>query len=257
MPGANQPSTKHWCMVCKWNATHATEECLHIARLARTREEAARPQGNFPHGYVCQEMARPILGAQPPAPGTMPVRYVDANYQEPSRELVSAPPYYQESSFENYDHHEEFVDTHQHPYYVTYPQETNSMMLVGPTQSRMPPQSSQYGQQPYPQRRAIQASPGVKCFKCQGDHLMKDCPESVPQQQKFPPVERHCVKCCVEHLPKDCPSKRRGAINSNQGATTSLNYLETIPSPNTSETDTERMPLNVVTRAQHRRNVEA
>ena len=74
MPGANQPSTKHWCMVCKWNATHASEDCLHIARLARTREEAARPQGNFPHGYVRQEMARPVLGAQPQAPGTMPVR---------------------------------------------------------------------------------------------------------------------------------------------------------------------------------------
>ena len=160
-------------------------------------------------------MARLVLGAQPPAPGTMPVRYVDANYQESSRELVSAPPYYQESSFENYDHHEEFVDTHQHPYYVTYPQETNSMMLVGPTQSRMPPQSSQYGQQPYPQQRAIQASPGVKCFKCQGDHLMRDCPESVPQQQKFPPLERHCAECCSEHLPKYCPLKPRGAANPN------------------------------------------
>ena len=33
--------------------------------------------------------------------------------------------------------------------------------------------------------------------------------------------------------------------------------METIPSPNTSETETERVPLNVVTRAQHGKNAEA
>ena len=67
-------------------------------------------------------MARPVLGAQPPPPRIVPVRYVEANHQEPSMELVSAPPYYQESSFENYEPHEEFVDANKHPYYVTYPQ---------------------------------------------------------------------------------------------------------------------------------------
>ena len=204
-----------------------------------------------------KKWARRVLGAQPPTPGTIPVRYVEANHQEPLMELVSTPPYYQESYFENYEPHEEFVDANKHPYYVTYSQETNSMMLVGPMQSRMPPQLPQYGQQPYPQQRAIQASLGVKCFKCQGDHLMRDFLESVPQQQKFPLVERHYVKCYSEHLPKDCPSKPREAANPNQRPTTSLNYLETIPSPNTFETETERVPLNVVTRAQHRRNVEA
>ena len=131
------------------------------------------------------------------------------------------------------------------------------MMLAGPMQSRMPQQLPQYGQQPYPQRRAIQASLGVKCFKCQGDHLTRDCPEWVPHQQKFPPLERHCAECSLEHLPKDCPSKPRGAANPNQGSTTSLNYLETIPSPNTSKTETKKVPLNVVTRAQHMKNAEA
>ena len=172
---------------------------MHVARWDK-EQDASRAQGNyhgnFKHGYVCEEMARLVLGAQPPTPKTVPIRYVEVDHQEPSMELVSAPLYFQESSFENYEPHEEFVDANQHPYYVTYPQETNSMMLVGPMQSKMPPQSSQYGQQPYPQRRAIQASPGVKCFKCQGDHLMRDCLELVPHQQKFPPVERHCMKCC-------------------------------------------------------------
>lgn len=52
--------------------------------MAREREGFARPQGNyqgnFQQGYPRQEMARPILGAQPPPPGTMPIRYLDAHY---------------------------------------------------------------------------------------------------------------------------------------------------------------------------------
>ena len=55
-------------------------------------------------------MAKPVLGVQPPAPRTVPVRYVDTKYQEPTMELVSAPPYYQEPVFEWYEPREEFVD---------------------------------------------------------------------------------------------------------------------------------------------------
>ena len=68
-------------------------------------------------------MAKPILGAQPPPPKTMPIRYVEADHQEHSMELVSAPLYYQESSFECYEPHEEFVDAKKYSYYVTYLQE--------------------------------------------------------------------------------------------------------------------------------------
>ena len=60
VPGANQPPTKSWCMVCNWNTTHVSQDCIHIARLARTREEATRPQGNFPgsfqQGYACKNL---------------------------------------------------------------------------------------------------------------------------------------------------------------------------------------------------------
>ena len=87
----------------------------------------------------------------------MPIRYVEANHQDPSMKLVGAPTHYQESSFENYEPHEEFVDANKHPYYVTYLQEKYSMMLVGPMQSRMPPQLPQYVQQPYLQQRAIRS----------------------------------------------------------------------------------------------------
>ncbi len=141
VPGANQPPTKCWCQVCKWNTTHVTQNCLHIARLTREQEGAARLQGNFhgnlQQGYVRHEMAKPVLGVQPPPPGIVPLRYVDAEYQEPTMELVSAPPYYQEPISEWYEPREEFVNMNEQPY-VTYPSKTNSMMLVGPMPSRMP-----------------------------------------------------------------------------------------------------------------------
>ena len=93
---------------------HVTKYCLHIARLARERDIAMRPhgnfQGNFEQGYVHQNMAKLVLGVQPPPPRIVPVRYVDVEYQEPSMELVSAPPYYQESIFEWYEPIEEFID---------------------------------------------------------------------------------------------------------------------------------------------------
>ena len=75
-------------------------------------------------------MAKLVLGVQPPPPGTVPLRYVEADYQEPKMDLVSAPPYYQEPSSEWYEPIDEFVNMGEQPY-VTYPPETNSMMLVG------------------------------------------------------------------------------------------------------------------------------
>ena len=38
MPGASSQVQRKWCQVCKWNLTHGTQDCIHIARLARERE---------------------------------------------------------------------------------------------------------------------------------------------------------------------------------------------------------------------------
>ena len=153
---------------------------MHIARLAREREGTVRPQGNFQgnfqQGYVRQEIARPVLGAQPPPPETVPLRYVDAEHQEPTMELVNAPPYYQEPVSEWYEPQEEFVDMSGKPY-VTYPSETNSMMLLGPMPSRMPQQMSQQ----YPPRRSAPAPSDVKCYECGGNHYVRNCPNRQPQ----------------------------------------------------------------------------
>ena len=116
-------------------------------------------------------MAKPVLGVQPPPPGTVPLRYVEADYQEPKMDLVSTPPYYQEPSPEWYEPGEDFVDTCEQAY-VTYPPETNSMMLVGPMPSRMPQQM----QQPYPPRRPSPTPADVKCYECGGNHYARDFP---------------------------------------------------------------------------------
>lgn len=30
---------KKWCQMCRWNYTHVTQDCLHIAQMAKEREQ--------------------------------------------------------------------------------------------------------------------------------------------------------------------------------------------------------------------------
>ena len=45
-------------------------------------------------------MARPVLGSQPPSPGTMPVRLADTEYPETNMELMPMQPYANESAYD-------------------------------------------------------------------------------------------------------------------------------------------------------------
>ena len=80
-----QEGQRLWCDACRWNYTHVTKDCNHIAQVQR-EQGYARPQqyrqgeGNVERALVPtylagQEQARPVLGAQPPPPGTTPLRY--------------------------------------------------------------------------------------------------------------------------------------------------------------------------------------
>ena len=104
----------------------------------------------------------------------------------------------------------------------------------------------------YPPRRSPQAPPNIKCYRCAGDHLVKDCPEP-PPPRRLPPVDRFCDGCCLEHLPKDCPTKL--SIAHATEAKASMNYIEVIPSPNKEEAEADRRSLNVITRSQSKKKM--
>ena len=74
-----------------------------------------RSQGFSRQGYASNEQAKPILGTQPPPPGTVPVRDVEAENEEPEKELVSTSNYYQEGDYEWREFREEIVDIYGHP----------------------------------------------------------------------------------------------------------------------------------------------
>ena len=88
---------------------------------------------------------------------------------------------------------------------------------------------------------------------------MRDCPDrklaTVPRNPKFPPVERYCLGCCDEHLPKDCLLRPEEITSTKPKA--SLNYVEVVPSPTTSETETDAVPLRVITRSQVQKDAQA
>ena len=112
---------------------------MHIARLARGREIAVQMPNQTRQGYTQPtEQARPVLGVQPPAPGTIPIRYTDTEYQETRRELVTLNPYYEEPNLEWQGALNERFDVSglSEGGYV----ETNSMMLLG----RVPHMKPQY-----------------------------------------------------------------------------------------------------------------
>ena len=67
-------------------------------QITSTPMNPMRPRGNYERNAVPQEQAWPVLGAQPPAPGTATFRYVGIEEPEAGLEMVSSQPYYSEVS---------------------------------------------------------------------------------------------------------------------------------------------------------------
>ena len=87
------------------------------------------------------------------------------------------------------------------------------------------------------------------CFKCEGDHWVRDCPldpdnknQSRGVTTNWPRVIRYCADCGIEHLAKNCPSK----MAEKPFNPTSLGIIEVIPSPVTSENESEPITLLAV-----------
>lgn len=178
--------------------------------------------------------------------------------------MVQSQPYYTD---DGYPPMEPLIDLTQESYvdfdiYVRDVGEPSPKLLLGsqPLRNR-----GYLGPNPLPRTLPpqLQGEPAVlgPCFECNGPHLVRDCPyRKKPQnanaqtpvaaalRMRFPPVERYCMGCCVDHLPKDCLIKP--ADLATPKGNVSLNIVSVIPSPTTSETEGETIPVRVVTRAQ-------
>lgn len=106
---------------------------------------------------------------------------------------------------------------------------------------------------PYQQNRNQQAPPNIKCYRCEGNHLITDCPEPPPVRRLPPVVDRFCEGCCWDHLPKDCSVQN--VHTSTPGSNTVLNYIGVVPSPHLAKAKADRRSLNTITRSQNQKNV--
>ena len=108
-----------------------------------------------------------------------------------------------------------------------------------------------------PMETKVQMGP---CIECGEEHWRKDCPHRNPPVVKiaetnipFLPIERYCKECYLEHLPRHCDLRSRDDKGKGK---ISLENMEKLPTPNTSEAEKESIPLRVVTRAQAKKNVQ-
>ena len=175
---------KKWCQVCGENYTHVTQDCHHIARMAREFHANAPQSSTWPNSAQTKQ-AQPVLGAQPRAPRTIGLRYVDTNEAQQGLEWVSSQPYYGEEDYQQTDQMRKYWEPPKfnQEYFV---REAKPLSFLGP-QPRPDPQ----GRRP----NLIQGSP---CFECGGDHWVHNCPKrqqssGSPTRPRFPPIERLCL----------------------------------------------------------------
>ena len=69
----------------------------------------------------------------------------------------------------------------------------------------------------------------------------------------FLPIERYCEECYLEHLPRHCDLRSRDDKGKGK---IPLEHMEKIPTQNTLEAKTKRIPLRVVTRSQAKKTVQ-
>ena len=165
--------TKQWCNYCRWNFSHISPECNHLAKMRReqitsTPMNPMRPGGNFERNTVPQEQAHPVLGAQPPARGTATFRYVRIEEPEASLAMVFSQPYYNE---EDYPLFARLVEASigSNALSENYGNKANPLLLLGPNPY---PRNTKPGKIYPPQ----QSSP-IICFGCGDDHYVRDYPD--------------------------------------------------------------------------------
>ena len=107
-------------------------------QIAQSAPQMRQQYGNPECKLVAQEIGRLVLGAQPPAPGRAPVRYVDYKPPNACRELVNSQPYFFDEEYVPNPIYENPMENLSCPSQAVEPYigEQNSLMMLGGYQSR-------------------------------------------------------------------------------------------------------------------------
>ena len=84
------------------------------------------------------------------------------------------------------------------------------------------------------------------CYTCGGPHWARDYPQTI-SNTKVSNLPIFCLGCGFKHLITSYPNKPREDMD---GRKVTLNYISTISSPFSLETDANPIGVRVVTRAQ-------
>ena len=239
----NPQGALKWCEPCRRWGNHSTNECY--SRQRYMREVGAVIPGDFKPMNTqpvssTNEVARPVLGAQPSPPGTTPFHYVhEVEDSGQSLELVPSGPYYEENQESMQLAISQLTDLDTS--IVQLPAQALYMLANGGYR----PQGG-YAKRSTSPRADTPVGP---CFECGGPHLVRDClvrkeknlATNAGGYQPWPRVLWYCGGCGNDHLAKDCPNKPAETK-------TSFGYVEVIPSPSVSETEGDVVSLRMITR---------
>ena len=123
---------RKWCQVCGENSSHITQDCHHVARMAREYQARGHPQTSIPNNQQ-NKQAQPVLGTQPHALRMVGLRYVGANKIMARIEMVSAQPYQREDDYLYADDDQPLDYWAPHKEVLDYtPRDSRELMLFGP-----------------------------------------------------------------------------------------------------------------------------
>ena len=148
------------------------------------------------------ERAAPVLDRQPTLHGAAPMHYISPESEESDRRaLVPVTAYAEEPLTPLTEENAEVWRTP--PLNFTdgqYSMDLNTLMFIAGGQPPRPPM----------QPKRTPASPLGPCYRCGGEHLIRDCPELAQPRQTnaglVPALTWFCVDCGIKHLISDCPT---------------------------------------------------
>ncbi|KAH7295271.1 hypothetical protein KP509_27G040800 [Ceratopteris richardii] len=192
-----------YCTIERKYTNHTAQDCPY-----NRQAPYYIPQQQYQVPYRPQ----PVLGNQPPAPANViPVKYA-VGEENPNRALVPLTPLIPDN--DSHAHSSDYShEGSPHAYYTESPEHSEIYSYqyeVPPMEQNWEPEYSNVmytNPNPRPQLRQMRPqAPRGSCFRCQGDHFIRDCPRPPsPSQGHAITIQACCADCGKDHLPRDCP----------------------------------------------------